>query len=103
MQVKIQDRHLEEIANKSYKGKSQFPEEVVKSYRKRIEQIKAAKNTSDLRSIGSLHFEKLKSKEFRDKYSIRINKAYRLIFQIEHDELTALEIICIEDMNNHYA
>jgi toxin HigB-1 len=103
MQIKIQDRHLTEIADKNYKGKSKFPDEVVKNYRKRISQIKAATHTNDLRKVGSLHFEKLKSKEFRDKYSIRINQAYRLIFQIEHDEINALEIICIEDMNNHYA
>jgi toxin HigB-1 len=103
MQIKIQDRHLTEIADKNYKGKSKFPEDVVKNYRRRIAQIKEAINTNDLRKIGSLHFEKLKSKEFRDRYSIRINQGYRLIFQIEHDEISALEIICREDMNNHYA
>lgn len=38
-----------------------------------------------MRSIGSLHFEKLKGKR-KHECSIRINRQFRLIFQIEPGE-----------------
>lgn len=94
---------MRELTEKDFKGKSKFPIEIIKGYRKRIAQIKAAKSSADLRAVVSLHFEKLKSKEYQGKYSIRINQAYRLIFRIENDEISKLEIVCVEDLNNHYS
>ncbi|MEO8887439.1 MAG: type II toxin-antitoxin system RelE/ParE family toxin [Mucilaginibacter sp.] len=104
MQVIIEDHFLGEVANgkKGY-GKSPYPDEVIKAFKKRVFQIQQAKNTADLRNIKSLHFEKLKEKKYDGKYSIRLNKAYRLIFRIENHESNKLEIICIEQINNHYS
>jgi proteic killer suppression protein len=105
MVVKIEDRFLGEVANsnKVY-GKSPYPVEVLKAFKKRVFQIKSARNTNDLRDIKSLHFEKLKGKEYEGKYSIRLNIAYRIIFRIENYEgSNRLEIICIEEINNHYS
>ncbi|MBE5318156.1 type II toxin-antitoxin system RelE/ParE family toxin [Pedobacter sp. MR2016-19] len=102
MEIHFRDEYLEELAeNKKFTGKPKFPEEVVIAYKKRIFQVKGAKGTQDLRQIKSLHFEKLKEKKFKDKYSIRLNKAYRLIFEIGKDD--RLEIMIIEEINNHYA
>lgn len=102
MEIHFQDEYLEELAeNKKASGKPKFPEEVILAYKKRIFQVKAAKGTQDLREIKSLHFEKLKEKRFKGKYSIRLNKAYRLIFDIGKDE--RLEIMIVEEINNHYA
>jgi plasmid maintenance system killer protein len=104
MQVKIEDHFLGEVADsqKVY-GKSPYPDEVLKAFRKRLFQIKQAKNTADLRGIKSLHFEKPKEKKYEGKHSIRLNKAYRLIFRIENLVSDRLEIICIEEINNHYS
>ena len=49
----------------------------------------------------SLHFEKLKESKYKDKHSIRLNKSYRLILQISQDE-SMLEVVIIEEINNHY-
>jgi len=104
MQVKIEDRFLGEVANSNkVPGKSPFPDEVIKAFKKRLFQIKAANNTADLRMIGSLHFEKLREKKYEGKYSIRLNKAYRMIFRIENEQGNRIEIICIEEINNHYS
>lgn len=104
MEIKIEDHFLSEAANKNKViGKSPFPDEVVKAFRERLYQIRQAKNTADLRMIKSLHFEKLKGKKYEGKYSIRLNISYRLIFRIENNEITRLEIICIEEINNHYS
>src|ERR1700753_2081786 len=104
MQVKIEDHFLGEVANyNKVPGKSPFPDEVIKAFKKRLFQIRQANNTADLRKIGSLHFEKLKGKEYEGKYSMRLNKSYRLIFRIENSEISKIEIICIEEINNHYS
>jgi len=105
MVVKIEDRFLGEVASsdKVY-GKSPYPDEVLKAFKKRVFQIKQAKNTSDLRNQKSLHFEKLKEKRYEGKYSIRLNIAYRIIFRIENSEgSNRIEIICIEEITNHYS
>jgi len=104
MQVIIEDHFLGEVANyNKVTGKSPFPDEVIKAFKKRLYQIRQAKNTADLRAIKSLHFEKLKGKKYEGKYSIRLNISYRLIFRIENNEISRLEIICIEEINNHYS
>jgi len=104
MQVVIEDHFLGEVANfdKVY-GKSPYPAEVLKAFKQRVFQIKQAKNTAELRMLKSLHFEKLREKKYEGKYSIRLNKAYRMIFRIDNNEVTRLEIICIEEINNHYS
>jgi proteic killer suppression protein len=104
MQVIIEDHFLGEVATyNKVTGKSPFPDEVIKAFKKRLYQIRQAKNTADLRMIKSLHFEKLKGKKYEGKYSIRLNISYRLIFRIENNEISRLEIICIEEINNHYS
>jgi len=105
MQVKIEDSFLGEVVNsdKVY-GKSPYPIEVLNAFRKRVFQIKSARNTADLKNIKSLHFEKLREKKYEGKYSIRLNMSYRIIFRIEtYEGNNRLEIICIEEINNHYA
>lgn len=100
MKIKFVDEYLGILAENKTVGKKKYPEEVEQGFKKRIAQIKAANGTQDLRAIKSLHFEKLKEKRYLGKYSIRINKAFRLIFVIAKDE--RLEVIEIEEINNHY-
>ncbi|WP_426669531.1 type II toxin-antitoxin system RelE/ParE family toxin [Mucilaginibacter sp. McL0603] len=104
MEVIIEDRFLGEVASiGKVHGKSPYPPEVLIAFKKRLFQIKQANNTIDLRNNKSLHFEKLKEKKYEGKYSIRLNIAYRLIFRIENNQSSRLEIICIEEINNHYS
>ena len=100
MQVMINDHFLGEVASGTH-GKLPFPNEAAIGFRKRLVQINQAQSTHDLRNLKSLHFEKLKEKRYDGKYSIRINKAYRIIFSINRDG--GLEIIEIDEINNHYS
>lgn len=105
MMLKIEDPFLGNVVSigKVY-GKSPYPVEVLETFKRKVFQIKSAKNTADLRNIKSLHFEKLKEKKYEGKYSIRLNKAYRIIFRIENSEgNNRIEIICIEEISNHYS
>jgi proteic killer suppression protein len=93
---------LEELSkDQAPTGKQRFSEDVVKKFRQRIFQMKNAKSTFDLRNIKSLHFEKLKEKRYENKYSVRLNEAYRIIFGI--DKQGSIEIILIEEISNHYS
>jgi proteic killer suppression protein len=105
MQLKIEDPFLGDVVNANkVHGKSPYPDEVIKAFKKRVFQIKSTKNTTDLRNIKGLHFEKLKEKKYEGKYSIRLNIAYRMIFRIENYEgNNRVELICIEEINNHYS
>jgi len=103
MKLRIEDHFLSEVAKSNPIGKSPYPIEILKAFKKRVFQIQQAKSSADLRQIKSLHFEKLKGKEYEGKYSIRLNVAYRIIFRIDENENDKVEIICIEEINNHYS
>lgn len=55
--------------------------EIVRAYRRRMLQIRAALDERDFYALKSLHFEKLKGG--RDgQYSIRLNKQWRLVLEL---------------------
>ena len=104
MRVVIEDEYLVNLyVNGKAVGKPKFNKEIELGFIKRVNQIEQADNTGTLRKLASLHFEKL-SGDLDGKYSIRINRSFRIIFRIEKDGDNArLEIICIEELNNHYS
>jgi proteic killer suppression protein len=102
MKIIIQDEYLGVLAEqKGLIGKQKYPSEVFLKFKMRIHQISQVSNTQELRAIKSLHFEKLKEARYKGKYSIRLNKAYRIILSIGKDHKT-LEVVLIEEINNHY-
>jgi proteic killer suppression protein len=58
--------------------------EVVRAYRKRMQQIRAFLDERDFYALKSLHFEKLKGNR-EDQHSVRLNKQWRLILEIRGD------------------
>ena len=93
MEIRFVDIDLDrlEIDAKFTAGWSQ---EIVKAYRRRIYQIRAA---ADERDLYSARFEKLKGNRSH-QYSIRLNDQYRLILEIEGkaDDKT-LVVVSIDD------
>ena len=104
MKVIIEDEYLAELyKNGKTDGKPRFNIDIELGFIKRIIQIEQSQNTNSLRALKSLHFEKL-SGNLDGKYSIRVNKAFRIIFRIEKEgNNVRLEVICIEELNNHYS
>lgn len=104
MRVVIEDDYLANLykIGKSV-GKPKFNHEIEKGFIKRVVQMEQAQNTNNLRSLKSLHFEKLTG-DLEGKFSVRINLAFRVVFRIEkEDNNTRIEIIYIEELNNHYS
>jgi len=104
MRVVIEDEYLANLyKNGKSSGKPKFNFDIENGFIKRVTQIEQLPNTNAVRALKSLHFEKLSGK-LEGKYSIRVNAAFRIIFRIEkeHNNIR-IEIICIEELNNHYS
>ena len=70
---------------------------IANAFRTLMLHIRAVDNENDLRRMKSLRFEKLKGKR-QHEYSMRLNKQFRLIFQIEKvGEHNQLIVTGIED------
>jgi len=100
MKVIIEDEYLANLyKNGKSDGKPRFNADIELGFIKRIIQLEQSQNTNSLRTLKSLHFEKL-SGNLIGKHSIRVNKAFR----IEKDgNNVRLEVICVEELNNHYS
>ena len=59
-------------------------QEVVRAYRKRMQQIRAFRDERDFLTVRSLNFEKLKGNR-EGQHSIRLNLQWRLILEIRGD------------------
>ncbi len=96
MLVRHTDKMLQRIDDdREYDGK--FGPGVDAAFRNLMQFIRAVDHENDLRNFKSLHFEKLKGNR-RHEYSMRLNKQFRLIFQIEKaGEHNQLVITGIED------
>jgi len=58
-----------------------FSQAVVKAYRKRVQQIRAATDERTFYGLKSLHFEKLKG-DREGQHSMRLNAQWRLIVEL---------------------
>lgn len=76
-----------------------LPPSVVTKFRMRMQIIRGATDSRDLRAMKSWHFEKLKGKR-KEQYSLRLNRQYRLVFEIRM-EGAAEEIVIISVENYH--
>ena len=66
-----------------------IPTNLAKVLARKLDMINAAENLDDLRVPPANHLELLEPKENK-RYSIRVNKQYRLIFRFENNELSDL-------------
>lgn len=80
MEVEFDDEDLDRLETDAQftAGQSQ---EVVRAYRKRMQQIRAFLDERDFYAVKSLHFEKLRGNR-EGQHSIRLNLQWRLILEI---------------------
>ena len=83
MNVEFDDDNLDRLEIDAHytAGHSQ---EVVRSFRKRMQQIRAFRDERDFLAVRSLNFEKLKGNR-EGQHSIRLNLQWRLILEIRND------------------
>ena len=77
MEVSFDDESLARLElDPSFTGG--FSQSIVKAFRRRMQQIRAAPDERDFYALRSLHFEKLQGRR-ADQHSMRLNDQYRLI------------------------
>ena len=96
MELFFKDKKLENIYN-TWVSRD-FSKEIIIKFIQKINILKNIFSINDLRNLRSLNFEKLNNYKYWD-YSIRVNKSYRIIFNIIWNEIKIIEVT---DFNNHY-
>ncbi len=80
------------------KGKQKYSKNVIKQYQVKVKILTIVENLKELRSFRSLNFEALRGERI-GRYSIRLNKQFRLIFDELENQKIQLEII---EISKHY-
>ncbi|MGA3065930.1 MAG: type II toxin-antitoxin system RelE/ParE family toxin [Tepidisphaeraceae bacterium] len=95
MRVRFADRKLERLeADAGYMAG--LGRDIVKAYRKVMQLLRSAVDERDLYAVKSLHFEKLKGNRSHQR-SLRLNRQFRLIIEIEEENEKTIVVISIED------
>jgi len=100
LEWEIQNKDLDTLYKTGKSKKYRLQPQILKKFFMRIQQIEAADTIYDLWNTPSLNFEFLKSKK---RYSIRLDKGYRIEFDIEwkNEEKTKGKFI-IKEISKHY-
>lgn len=104
MIVTFEEIYLRELFERGYCSdkKHRYQPEVVKRYRRRIEQLRAAPRQETLYKLNSLNFEALRGEKM-GRFSVRVNDKYRIEFTLDIDSENPILTICnIVELSNHY-
>ena len=95
MEVRFDDPDLDDLET-NVRARPKYPTGVIKAFRKRLWQIRAAHDERDFRENRGFNFERYQ--EVDGHYSIRLNDQCRLIFRFEqHSEGKAVVVVAIKD------
>lgn len=99
VQIEYDDETLRRLAEDARFRVHQWSDEVVRSFRKKIQMLAAAKDERDLSSSRGLRFERLKGTR-RGTCSIRLNDQYRLILRFRTDSSNRV-VVVVELVDYH--
>ena len=80
MEVEFDDHDLDRLETDPQFTAGYAPA-IVKGFRKAMQHIRAAKDERDLHATRGFHFKKLKGRD--PERSLRLNKQWRLIIEVE--------------------
>lgn len=83
MEVEFDDNELDRLET-DRQFTAGYSQEIVRAYRRRMQQIRGFRDERDFYALKSLHFEKLKG-DREGQSSIRLNSQWRLILEIRGD------------------
>ncbi len=101
MQVEFKNKNLNQLYNEGKNSKYNLPQEILKKFFMRIQQLEAAVTIYDLWKSASLNFEKLKG--FSNRYSLRLDKKWRLEIEMQwEDKEKTKGTAYIVEISKHY-
>jgi proteic killer suppression protein len=96
LEVRFRDESFAKLEQKA-EYSAGHPEGIVKAFRKRMQQIRAASDERDFFALRSLNFEKLKGGRSH-QYSMRLNDQWRLILEFQGTgKSKKVIVVAIED------
>lgn len=96
MNVRFEDGTNLEAVETDARFDGSLPTEVVRAFRRRMQQIRAAPDERTFYQLKSMHFEKLKGRE--GERSMKLNDQWRLIVRLnEIDGVKTVVVLGIED------
>jgi toxin HigB-1 len=98
MDVAFKDGSLDQLETDA-SFSAGFGDAVVKAYRKRMQQIRAATDERTFYALRSLHFEKLEG-DRKGQFSMRLNDQWRLIVELQ-GEAPKKTVYVIEIVDYH--
>lgn len=97
MVVDYQDSRLALIESEHAAAETNYPLEVISSYKRKVAVLRAAPDERTLRNWKSLHYEKLKGDKDGQR-SIRLNDQWRVVFTIDTEARpNRIVVTAIED------
>ena len=101
MEFFFKTKHLHGLYQTGRSRKYRLPKGVAEAFVERVNRIEAAVTINDLRVPPSMNFEKMHG--YKNRFSIRINKQYRLEFDMDfEDETRTKGEVLIVDVSKHY-
>ncbi|MDH5716603.1 MAG: type II toxin-antitoxin system RelE/ParE family toxin [Spirochaetia bacterium] len=98
MDFEFQNKKLELLYNSGKSSKYRIEKQVLQGFFEVIAILEAAKDIYDLWRQPSLNF-----KNYKQWYSVRVNKKWRLEIDIEwENKEKTVGLIKIKELNNHY-
>ena len=95
MEVRFDDASLDALETDP-RVRPKFPTGVIKAYRRRLWQIRAAHDERDFYANRGFHFEKYQERD--GHFSLRLNDQYRLLIRFEqHSDEKTVVIVTILD------
>ena len=98
MEVEFADAALDRLETDA-RFDAGLPTEVVRAFRRRMQQIRAAQDERVFYALKSLHFEKLKG-DRAGQQSIRLNAQWRLVLRLK-GQAPAKVVLIIEVVDYH--
>lgn len=104
MEIRFGKQYLVDVYEGNLQKHKEFKSNpaLVRQYVKTVQRLRVIESTEELKQHRALNFEKLKG-DLKGICSVRINKQYRLLFQVvEEGASTKYEILELEDISKHY-
>lgn len=100
MRLRFEDEDLRRLFEDASFRHPRLGDDLVKSYRKKLAFLSAAMNVQDVRSMKSLHLEKLSGKR-KGQHSIRLNDQWRVILRFEQAQTEGTVTVIVEIIDYH--
>ena len=101
MKFKFKNSKYVDLYENGKTKKLSLPKGLPKKFFERMNRIGAAVDINDLREPPSMHFEKLQG--FEDRFSIKLNDQYRLVFEIDFSDEERLQgKVTVIGISKHY-